>query len=150
MYFSSFLRRSNISIRKTLERIRKSYSFSQNDLKYEITLTKNLLRKASKLPISLEQFLSFIATWKAALVVTGSCNSSHHQPFMREKFFKNEITENISQKFHDQWKIGYVDLLSVERIRAEKIDLDDFVDEFDSQHDNRRIKLHWVDNVIKF
>ena len=23
-----------------------------------------------------------------------------------EKFFKNEITEKISQKFHDQWKIG--------------------------------------------
>ena len=61
-YFRSFPRRSNISIRKTLERIRKSYSFSENDLKYEITLAKNLLRKASKLPISLEQFLPFIAT----------------------------------------------------------------------------------------
>ena len=35
-----------------------------------------------------------------------------------------------------------VDLLSVERVRTEKIDLDDFVDEFDSRHDNRRIKLH--------
>ena len=31
-----------------------------------ISLSKNLLRKASKLPISLEQFLSFIATQKAA------------------------------------------------------------------------------------
>jgi len=28
--------------------------------------------------------------------------------------------------------------------------LDDFVDEFDSRHDNRRIKLHWVDNDVKF
>ena len=35
----------------------------------------------------------------------------------------------------------------VERVRAEKIDLDDFVNEFDSRHDNRRIKLHSVDNV---
>jgi len=25
---------------------------------------------------------------------------------MQEKFFKNEISENISQKFHDQWKSG--------------------------------------------
>ena len=25
---------------------------------------------------------------------------------MGEKFFKKEISENISQKFHDQWKIG--------------------------------------------
>jgi len=30
---------------------------------------------------------------------------------MREKFFKNEIIENISQKFHDQWKIANTDLL---------------------------------------
>ena len=43
-----------------------------------------------------------------------------------------------------------VDLLSVERVWTEKIDLDDFIDEFDSWHDNRRIKLHWVDNYIKF
>jgi len=39
-------------------------------------------------------------------------------------------------------RLGDVDLLLVERVRAEKIDLDDFVDEFDSRHDNRRIKLH--------
>jgi len=51
-----------MSIRKTLEKIRKSYACGENDLKYEIALAKNLLRKASKLPISLEQFLSFIAT----------------------------------------------------------------------------------------
>ena len=60
--FSFFTRRSSISIRKTLKTIRKSCSFSENDLKYEITLAKNLLQKASKLPISLEQFLPFTAT----------------------------------------------------------------------------------------
>jgi len=38
--------------------------------------------------------------------------------------------------------LGNVDLLSIEGVRAEKIDLDDFVDAFDSRHDNRRIKLH--------
>ena len=31
-----------------------------------------------------------------------------------------------------------------------KIDLDDIVDEFDSRHDKRRIKLHWGDDDIKF
>jgi len=31
-----------------------------------------------------------------------------------------------------------------------KIDLDDYVDEFDSRHDNRKIKLNSVDNDIKF
>jgi len=54
-HFSSFPSRSNISIRKTLEKIRKSYSLSEHDLNYEITLAKNLVRKASKLPVSLEQ-----------------------------------------------------------------------------------------------
>jgi len=43
-----------------------------------------------------------------------------------------------------------VDLLSVERVRTEKIGLDDSVDEFDSRHYNPRIKLHRVDNDIKF
>jgi len=60
--FQLFYQRSSISIRKTLKTIRKSYSFSENDLKYEITLAKNLLQKALKLPISLEQFLAFTAT----------------------------------------------------------------------------------------
>jgi len=93
---------SKVFIRKTLERIRKSYSFSKNDLKHEVTLAKNLLRKELKLPTSLENFFSFIATKMLSLTVTGSFNSSRHQGFMREKFFKNEISENISQKFHDQ------------------------------------------------
>jgi len=31
-----------------------------------------------------------------------------------------------------------------------KTDLDDFVDEFDSWHDKRRIKLRWGDVDIKF
>jgi len=39
------------------------------------------------------------------LIVTGWCNSSRHQRFMRENNLKNEINENISHKFHDQWKI---------------------------------------------
>ena len=34
------------------------------------------------------------------------------------------------------------------RVRTEKIDLDDYVDDLDSWHDNRRIKLNWVDNDL--
>jgi len=41
------------------------HSFSENYLKHEITLAKNLIRKESKLPMSLEQFVLFITT-KAA------------------------------------------------------------------------------------
>ena len=77
-YFSSLPRRSNISIRKTLERIRKSYSFIKNDLKHEITLANNLLLKESKLPISLEQFFHLQLLKKFHLIVTGGCKPRLH------------------------------------------------------------------------
>ena len=41
-------------------------------------------------------------------------------------------------------RLGNTDQLSAERVRAEKLYLDDFVDDIDSGHDNRRIKLRWV------
>ena len=44
-------------------------------------------------------------------------------------------------------RLSNIDLLSVGRYEL-KIYLDNFVDEFDSQHDNRRIKLHWGDDDI--
>ena len=39
-------------------------------------------------------------------------------------------------------KLSNIALLSIESTRAENINLDHFVDEFDSGHDNRKIKLH--------
>jgi len=46
--------------------------------------------------------------------------------------------------------LSNTDLRSVEIVLAEKIDLDNFVHEFDSRHDNRTIKFHWVDADVKF
>jgi len=60
LVFQLFVPEINIPIRNTLERIHCSYAFSENDLKHEITLAKNL--KESKLRLSLEQFLSFMTT----------------------------------------------------------------------------------------
>jgi len=39
-------------------------------------------------------------------------------------------------------RLGNIDLLSIGRVRAEKIDLGDFVDEFDSRHDNQKPTVH--------
>jgi len=62
---------------------------------------------------------------------------------MREKFFKNEISENISQKFHTSE--GLSTLIYVKFKGASwKTDLDDFADEFDSRHD---INLNWGDDI---
>ena len=39
-------------------------------------------------------------------------------------------------------RLSNIALLSIESTRVESINLDNCVDEFDSRHDNRRIKLH--------
>jgi len=43
-----------------------AYSSSENDLKHQTPLAKNLLRRESQLPTSLEQFTSFVAPYKGA------------------------------------------------------------------------------------
>jgi len=40
-----------------LKKFPNAYSISENDLKHETLLAKNLLRKESPLPTSLEQFI---------------------------------------------------------------------------------------------
>jgi len=39
-------------------------------------------------------------------------------------------------------KLSNIDLLSTDGLRAAKKDLENFVDQVDSRHNNRRIKLH--------
>jgi len=78
-----------------------AYSISENDLEHETPLAKNLLRKGSQLPTSLEQFIVYSSLQSCVLFfiqfVNNRCNSFRRQRFKREKFFKNEICENISQ-----------------------------------------------------
>jgi len=47
-------------------------------------------------------------------------------------------------------RLGNIHLLSVERVLAEKLELEYFVDEFDSRRDSRRIKSHCVDVDMKY
>ena len=68
---------------------------------------------------------------------------------MQDEFFINEISENISQKFHDQWKVRYHWSTFNWKVRPET-DLNDFVDEFDNRHDHLRIMILWSDDDIKF
>jgi len=51
----------------------------------KVTWSKNLLRKESKLPISLQQLFNPQLLKKLHFIATGRCNSSRHQLFMREK-----------------------------------------------------------------
>jgi len=71
-------------------------------LKHEINFGKEFFSEGVKAAYIARTIFVINNYLKLRLIVTGSCNSSRHQHFMRENFFKNEISENISQKFHDQ------------------------------------------------
>ena len=73
---------------KKTKQFANAYSTSENDLKHEIPLAKELLQKKSQLPVSLEQILSFIApynscVWLFVQVVTNSCNQGRSQDFSK-------------------------------------------------------------------
>jgi len=70
-----------------------------------------LRKKESKLRISLEQFLSFIAIKELRLAVTGGCNSSRHQRFMRDKFFKNKLVKTFPSNSMTSERLGKTDIL---------------------------------------
>jgi len=102
-----------------------AYSISENDLKCEILLAKNLLRKESQLPISLEQFISFKAPFKTAfdclyrllliaitLLVT---NSSSERSFSKMKLVKTFLRKSMTSE-----RLSSNALLSIESVRAEK------------------------------
>jgi len=65
-------------------------------------------------------------------ITSASCERSISNMKLVKTFPRNSITSE---------RLGNIDLLSMKRVRREKIDLYDFLDEFDSRHDNRRIEL---------
>jgi len=108
-----------------LKKFANAYSISENGLKHETLLAKNLLRKQSQLPTSLEQFILFIAPYKGAFdclqkllfiavtlpVTSASCGRIFSKTQSVKTFLRNYITsERLSSNA----------LLSIERVRAEK------------------------------
>jgi len=100
-YFSSFPRRSNISIRKTLEKIRNSYSFSENDLKYEIILAKNCFGRRRSCLYRSNNFIFYSylksCVWLLLVAVTlsitrASCERSFSKMKSLKKFARNSMT----------------------------------------------------------
>ena len=141
MYSLTFLREDD------LKSFALSYSVNQSDLKHELPLVKKLLQKEPQPPTSLLEFLSFIHPYKSAFdclyrllliavtlpVTSASCERSFSKMKIVKTFLRNSMTSE---------RLSNIALLSIASKRAESIDFDSFVDEFDSRHDNRRIKLH--------
>ena len=64
----------------------------------------------------------------------------------RESTDVKETCYNIFEKFYvPRDRLSQLALLSIKSNRAESLDLERFVDDFYSRHDNRRIKLHCTD-----
>ena len=53
------------------------------------------------------------------------------------KLVKSDLRSTITDD-----RLSNIAILSIESVRAEALDLDDFVDEFDSRHCNRKLALH--------
>jgi len=110
-YFSSLPRRSNISIRNILEAINKSYSFSENDSKHKMTLANICFGKSRSCLYRSNNFCHLWLLKKLRLIVTGSCNSSRHQYFMRKKFFKMKLMKTFPRNSITGERLGNIYLL---------------------------------------
>ncbi|XP_064083087.1 uncharacterized protein LOC135199099 [Macrobrachium nipponense] len=82
----------------------------------------------------IENYSNMVDELSVTLPVTSaSCERCFSKMKIVKTFLRNSMTSE---------RLSNTALLSVESKRAESIDLDSFVDEFDSRHDNCRIKLH--------
>ena len=121
------------------------YGICHGGLIHEIPLVKRLVSNDC---ITVLEFLTQLCPYKQAFnclynlllisvtlpVTTASCERS----FSKMKLVKTYLRKSMCHE-----RLSHLALLSIESTRAESIDLEQFVDKFDSRHDNRRIKLHY-------
>jgi hypothetical protein len=126
----------------------------ESDLRHELHLVKKMINnvqsqdgKDNRTISTILEFLIFICPYKIAFscmynllciavtlpVTSASCERS----FSKMKLIKTYLRNSMSSV-----RLSNLALLAIENSRAETLDLECFVDEFDSRHDNRRIKLH--------
>jgi len=108
-----------------LKKFANAYSVSENDLKHETLLAKNLLRKESQLLTSLEQFISFIAPYKGMFdclykLLLIAVNLPVTSPSCERIFSKMKLVKTFLRSSMTSERLSGKALLSVERIRAEK------------------------------
>jgi len=115
-------------------------------IKSRDTSVKKFMLKESEQPTSLEQFVSFLTSYKTAFdlgactswYLSLGCDSHFRKRFIRKKFFKDENSENTPQKIRCPTTKQHSSTTN-RRARAEYTDLVIFVDEFNSRHENHKI-----------
>jgi len=78
-------------------------------------------------------FIEVVTNAAPLPITSASCETALSKMKLVKTFLRNSMTGD---------RLSNIDLLSIERLQDEKIDLDDFLDEFESEHGNRRIKFH--------
>ena len=123
------------------------YSIDKYDLVHELLLVKKLITKKEDRIKSNTDFLKYLCPYKAAFeclhklllisvtlpVTSASCERSFSKMKLIKTYLRNSMTND---------RLTNLAILSIEESRTENIDSELFVDEFDVNHDNRRIDLH--------
>lgn len=125
------------------------YKGNMEDITHEAYQLKRLLQRAKADPpvSSLLDLARFLQPYSVAFqelyrllvialvlpVSTASCERS----FSTMKLVKTDLRSTMCDD-----RLSNISVLSVESVRAESIDLDEFVDTFDGRHHNRKLALH--------
>ena len=126
------------------------YSSNVEDLSHEIPQVRRLLQRSSSCSTNVATMLDlacFLEPYKLAFheiyrllniaivlpVTTAACERS----FSALKLIKTYLRSTMSDI-----RLSSLAMLSIESVRAESIDMNAFVDEFDSTHGNRKLALH--------
>ena len=127
------------------------YGGNLGDIEHEIYTLKCLISRCSTTeggsPTTLLELAKFLEPYKLAYheiyrllciaitlpVSSASCECS----FSRMKLIKTHLRSTMCDA-----KLSNIAILSFESVRAEYLNLDAFVDEFDARHQNRKLALH--------
>ena len=126
------------------------YEANLEDLKHELHSVKRLLERRSQsgrgLPESLPEFVNLIEPFGEAFrevyrlariaVVLPVSSASCERSFSALKLIKTVLRNSMGNA-----RLSNLGILSIESERAQKLDLDVFVDEFARRNQNRRIIL---------
>ena len=127
------------------------YRCDMEDISHELHQLKRLLhRSAASFATderSLVSLASFLEPYRMAFhelyklitiaLVIPVTSASCERTFSALKLIKTHLRNTMSDE-----RLSNIAVLSIEATRAESIDLDEFVDEFDARHNNRKLALH--------
>lgn len=126
------------------------YNSNVEDLGHEIPQVGRLLQRSSSCATSMTTMIDlacFLEPYKLAFheiyrllniaIVLPVTSAACERSFSALKLIKTYLRSTMSDI-----RLSSLALLSIECVRAESINMDAFVDEFDSRHDNRKLALH--------